>query len=468
MTAIVPLIDYIRTKAVCTETIFDVRPHHLVACDAVERCLSGTLPDGKRHLIINLPPRFSKTSIVEGAVEWGTGYLSDSEWIYSSAAEERAVESAKKIKETMRSPWYNEMYPLCNLKRDRGSDGSNYKFYTDRGGAVYAVGASGQVIGFGAGKRRPGFGGAFIWDDPLKAVQARSEKGREGANNFFKETIQTRFNSNGTPLILIMQRLHPDDPCGMLMQDYPELIHRVVVPALKDDDTAEWEEAKSAKELKLMREVDPFTFYTQYQQEPIQPGGTIIKTEWWHWYNDKEEVLRRCNGLFITADTAAKKNPKNDHSVIQVWGFEEDKRLYLIDQLRGKWEFPELIQNVKMVWEKWSAWDRTVRATRIFIEDKSSGISLIQTLQRENINVVAWAPQDYGTDQDKVSRVRDSSYMIYGGRVWIPDEAICPWINKFEKECSMFTNDDSHSSDDQVDTMTMAVLTWKHLGGGMG
>lgn len=43
------------------------------------------------------------------------------------------------------------------------------------GGMMYAVGSGGTITGYGAGKHRPGFGGAILIDDPHKADEARSD-----------------------------------------------------------------------------------------------------------------------------------------------------------------------------------------------------------------------------------------------------------------------------------------------------
>ncbi|MBL4769497.1 MAG: phage terminase large subunit [Rhodobacteraceae bacterium] len=466
---VVPLIEYIKIRAEETRISFDVRPHHVIAARALEQALTGTLPGGRRHLVLCFPPRFSKTTMVQCAMEWGTGYIPDSEWIYSSAASERAVKSVSECRGVMRQDWYQELFPFVRLLKTGGTDGRADNFATDAGGSFYGVGSAGQIIGFGAGKKRDTPGGAFIWDDPLKAKDGRSPKMLKNASEFFKETIQTRFNSPTTPLILIMQRIHPDDPVAMLLRDYPDDVHLVNIRAIKDDGTAEWEATKSRAELETMKAVDPHTYYTQYQQEPRTPGGSLIKDEWWQYYTDKEEVLGLCDFVMIFADTASKKNPKNDHSVIQVWGFEGGKRAYLLEQKRGKWEFPDLVPEAKSVWDKWSAWDSKIPLRGFYIEDKSSGIGLIQTLQREGIDARAWVPTDYETDADKVARVKDSAYLIYAGKVWLPDpdQRGNAWVSDFVNEASAFTADDSHISDDQVDTMTMGVLTWKDLGGGM-
>ncbi len=463
----VSLVEYCIIKAKHTGIEFQVRSHVVEVCDAIEQCVTGTLPDGKRHLDINIPPRFGKTFLVESAIEWSIGYVPDSEFIYTSYTAARAKKSVSNIRTNMLSEWYQEMFPFAKLKYVGGKYGKEDHFYTSTGGCVYAAGSQGSIIGFGAGKRRLDFGGFFVVDDPLKAKEARSETGRKNAVEFMNETAKTRLNSKITPIIRIMQRLHPQDPVAWSIENEAEVWHRVSIPAQKEDGTAEWEEAKSAEELNTMKIVDPFTYWTQYQQQPINPSGTVIKKEWWCYYQDREEILKRCDFFLMFADTAMKEKDSADNSVFALWGFEGAKRAYLIDVLKDKWAFPDLVKAAKAFWNKYS--DNTHgKATKcMFIEDKQSGISLIQTLRDEGIPVMEWLRSDYELESDdKVSGAKAASWLIYGEKVWIPDPDTVPgipWFPSWMDEHTHFAEDMSHDKDDQVDTTIMATLTWKAM-----
>lgn len=468
MSGYLRLRDYIRVRSKMTRDGVEIHPHTDQVCDALELCFAEALPNNARHLLIVLPPRFGKTSLLRGFVEWAQGHLPDCEWIYSSYAKELAAKQVSMTRDIILSPWYREMFPRCQIKAPRGSEGRQDLFYTEGGGCIYAAGAKGSIIGFGAGKRRTGFGGAFIVDDPVKATEAKSETGRKNAVDFMDSVAETRLNSSRTPIIMIMQRLHPDDPAAHLLKTYGNQVHVVHVPALQPDDTATYPGAKSAEELIQMREVRPDLFYTQYQGEPTTPGGNIIKKDWWHYYNDKAEILKRCRGYFITADTAMKAKQQNDESVLQLWGYEGAERLYLIDQLSGRWEFPELLEAAKAFWDHHRDIRTATGPSVMFVEDKVSGTSLIQSLQRKKINVMEWNARDFEIEgEDKVSRVHACTWSIWGGRVWLPDPDLAPWVNGFVEQCAAFASDMSHSHDDQVDAMTMAVLTWHSQGGGM-
>jgi hypothetical protein len=164
---------------------------------------------------------------------------------------------------------------------------------------VYATSAAGQVTGFGAGivdeedeeMRRldeacggARFGGAIVIDDPVKPEDARSENVRERVNDRFNSTIRSRVNSRNTPIIIIMQRLHPRDLCGFLLEmdgnaaDGGEW-HVLSIPAIIEENGVEralWPFKHTLPELKKLREKDESVFDSQYMQNPLPSGDLAI------------------------------------------------------------------------------------------------------------------------------------------------------------------------------------------------
>ena len=199
-----------------------------------------------------------------------------------------------------------------------------------------------------------------------------------------------------------------------------------------------------------------------------EPGfieNQLIKPEWWKYYDSLAEVLKVCTGMFITADTAYKTGTMHDYSVIQWWGYNSGNELYLLDQVRGKWEFPTLIARVISFTQKCYNLCSIVKPSRIYIEDKASGISLVQTLAREGLNVIAWKPKDYKFPDDKIGRANEAALIISTGVVYIPKNA--GWVHDFVTELSEFTDDkDAVGFDDQVDATTMGLSIWREKNGG--
>lgn len=470
----ISLIDFWRLKRKQARETCVVRPFHEQIAFELTRLVLGTLP--KPNLMILMPPRCAKTDLgVKAFVPWAHSYFPDSESILTSYSADLATANSVSVRTTLGSEWYRSIvrsdWGATVQMRGESAGGRQDYFYTEEGGSVKAVGTGGGITGFGAGKLRPQFGGAILIDDPLKPLDARSPAVRQTAITYIEDTLKSRRNRDDTPMVLIMQRLCPQDPAGWLLQNEREKWHVLQVPALDEAERSIWEERISARSLLKMREANPDLFWSQYMQEPSESALTIFKRAWWKYWRDAAAVERRLTLKIITADTAFKAKDSADWSVFQCWGFESCTGMYLIDQMRGKWEFPELIKNASAFWGRHSAQVAGVTpATEFWIEDKASGISLQQTLRRDGgIPAKAWEPNDK-TSPDKVGRANQSTMPISAGRIFLPDPMLPghAWVNGFVNEHEAFTTDDSHLNDDQVDGHTMASLIWQQRGGARG
>lgn len=254
--------------------------HHQLICDALMRVFKGETT----RLIINVPPRYSKTEIaVVNFISWALGKVPDAEFIHTSYSGRLAENNAWQAREMVNSDPYREIFPDTMLRTDSSAKG---EWRTTAGGIVYATGAGGTITGYGAGKHRDGFGGAIIIDDPHKADEARSDTIRTGVLEWFENTLQSRQNYPGkTPIILIMQRLHEKDLAGWLEANgNGEKWEVLRLSAIQDDGTALWPEKHSIEMLRQMQTAQPYTFAGQYQQRPSPAEGNIFKP-------DKIEVI---------------------------------------------------------------------------------------------------------------------------------------------------------------------------------
>ncbi len=231
-----------------------------------------------KRLIINIPPRYSKTELVNNFVGWSLGHAPDSEFILTSYAAQLASNNSWQIREMVQHDEYSEIFHDFALRPDSAA---KHEWRTSKDGIVYASGAGGTITGYGAGKHRDGFGGAIIIDDPHKADEARSDVIRQGVIEWFQNTLESRKNDpENTPIILIMQRLHEKDLAGWLMDGgNGEEWEHVCLPAIQADGTALWPEKHSIEMLRRMQQAAPYTYAGQYQQAPAPPEGNIFKPD---------------------------------------------------------------------------------------------------------------------------------------------------------------------------------------------
>lgn len=430
--------------------------------------MMGRLPGGKRHLAVSIPPGHGKTYTARDTIAYGLGLWPDSWWLYTSYAAPLAVEQTISIRNALNADWYKRIF-----RRFGGAYGTLDHIRTVHGGKVYGVGALGTITGFRGGRKRDEFSGGIVIDDPLKADEARSETARRHVRNWYTGTILNRRNRSDTPILLIAQRLHPEDLTGFLKKTYADEWHFLDIPAVAPGATKTiWPGTFSYADAMKLREIDPFTYFAQYQQQPTVPGGAMIREEWWRYYADAAEVRRRSDTLFIMADTAYGKKDLNDYSVFTLWGT-DGRLLYLLDLIRGKWSYPELRAVAREFFYKHLEDDFRAGSRlplRMYIENKASGQGLADDLvpqyeefREEEVNAFPWNVGDYLREgrTDKVARVNACLSAIHGGLVVLPDTDEAHWIDDFIAECSAFSWDESHPHDDMVDCLTMAVLYWK-------
>ncbi|MBW1813965.1 MAG: phage terminase large subunit [Deltaproteobacteria bacterium] len=412
--------------------------HHVEMCNKLELVVIGDI----QRLIINIPPRYSKTELaVVNFIAWGLGNFPDSEFLHLAYGSRLAEGNTFNVKKILESDIYRQIFPDFQLRKDSTAKGM---FTTIEGGQVYADSAGGTVTGKGAGKLSDDgiFHGAMIIDDPIKPDDARSEVVREGVNTNYTETLISRTNNHDTPIIVIMQRLHENDLSGFLLNGGSgEEWEHLVIPCWDENKKPLWEFKHSSERLETLKKANPYGFAGQMEQRPAPIGGGIFKDSYWNFY----KVLPVITSKRLYADTAMKAKEENDYSVFQCWGKSKAGQIYLLDQVRGKWEAPELIMQAKAFYNKHNVGYAHVNAFKI--EDKASGTGLIQTLKREGMPIVA-IPRD----TDKVSRANDCVGLLESGNVYLPEDA--PWLSDYLSEFSLFPN---AKNDDQVDPTMDAI-----------
>lgn len=425
--------------------------HHHEICRYLMRVFNGEIT----HLIINIPPRYSKTElVVKMFTAWCYMKNPSCEFIHLSYSEELALDNSAAIKGLIQSSEFQQLWPL---ELTKSADGA---WKTAAAGCFLARSSGGQVTGYGAGKLDDfrdghGFGGAVLIDDPLKPSDAYSEPVRTAINRRWDDVIKSRFNSTRTPCIVIMQRIHEDDFCGMLMRDTEYHFEQLVLPAILDEGTdherALWPEKHSLERLYAMRAKNSYQFAGQYQQRPTPLGGGILQGKWFKRYSVLPKIRYRC--IFI--DTAQKEKESNDYQVAECWGLGVDGNLYLIDMFRAKFQAWELEQRIPDFWNKQKA-DKSSPLRSLYVEDKSSGTELIQRIIRGRPGMPRIPCIPIARSRSKLERVMDVQGFIESGYVYLPEDA--PFVNDFIAECEAFTADDTHMHDDQIDPMCDAIV----------
>lgn len=423
-----------------------------VICEHLEAVHYGQL----KRLCINVPPGCMKSlllNVLFPAWEWGPRSMPAKRYLGTAHKQDLAVRDSTKCRRLIESGWYQKLWPV-HLTTDQNQ---KTKFENTSTGFREAM-AFTSLTGSRADR--------VLIDDPHSVNKANSRAHLEADVREFREALPSRVNNEESAIIIIMQRLAVGDVTDIAAEIGYQ---RLVLPMRYERGRSIWTvgagdprqeeggllfpERYSEEAVKMLEtSLQSYGAASQLQQRPTARGGNIIRGEWFGLW----EVLPPIKYRMMFADTAQKAKEHNDYSVFQCWGAGDDGRAYLLDQIRGKWEAPELERRAVAFWQKHHAEEGHGALRKMMIEDKASGTGLIQTLKTKN-RIPVGAIQ---RGNDKYSRCMDALPHIESGNVVLPADA--PWLIDLIGEAEGFTATDTHANDDQLDPMFDAI---EHLVG---
>lgn len=404
-----------------------------------------------RNLYIGMPPRFGKSQIIKYFIAWCYCLNPQCNFIFTSYGDELVRKASKEIKACIDMKFYRKLFKFTIDPSVCGAD--LWQIYG--GGAFRAATLQGVITGFGAGTAdNSQFGGALIIDDFLKATDSGSVAEKKAVIDAYNVTLKSRLNNPDVPIIIIAQRLAVDDLIGYIEENEKEDWEFYLIKGFDEEKQKSiWESRISTDTLMKMKEQIPFVFNSQYQQEPIIPGGDIFKSEWWQFYNTDERF--HYNKIYICADTAMKTGERNDYTCIAAFGVTATfpKMIHLLDMVHGKFEAPDLEKVFCGFYTKWRQPQKfgTV-CSAVYIEDKASGTGLIQAVKKKGIPITPIRP-----NKDKFTRANDAIPFIANGFFKLPNSAGDAISKKVIAECESFRADMSHKHDDIVDVICYSI-----------
>lgn len=454
---------------------YEISIHHQLIAQHLEAVESGEID----RLMIFMPPRHGKTMLVsEYFPAWYLGRNPDREVIAATYSFDRANDIGRKVRNQLLSTYHQEVFPNCTISPD--SKGAN-KFSTEQGGMYYSVGIGGAITGRGAN--------LFIIDDPIKGREdADSEVSQRKLRDWFKSVAYTRLMDHNA-IIVIMTRWTFYDLAGFLQEEAAHENWVVLeLPAIADSDNdvigrstgdALWPTKYGRARLdRIRKSIGTREWNALYQQQPLPEGGGIVDIEWfkkypwetWQYvmmpemdfaknkfagekyrrflnYKAESGEIAKVNKVVNSWDTAFKEKEINDPSACTTWGIAQD-RYYLMHCINRRMNFPELKRAVVAEYERCMKFN--CGEVAVLIEDKASGQSLIQELQRyTRIPVIPIKP-----DANKTVRLSEVSPLIEAGKVWIPERS--EWVVPYETQMAQFPYG---KFDDMVDS-TSQFLRW--------
>lgn len=225
-----------------------------------------------------------------------------------------------------------------------------------------------------------------------------------------------------------------------------------LAPTFRDEIISEYEGTRIGRQELYAELIDPEDY-------------GIVKREWFRlWPAEKE--LPEFIYILQSYDPAYTDKTINDPTACSVWGVfrpspDKPMSVMLIDCFEAFMIYPDLKR--KMLDEFESIYGEPgKRVDQILIEEKASGLSLIQDLQRANLPVRGYNPGR----ADKTQRLALIANIIERGRVYVPESTLKrgqprDWADLLISQICSFPES---PRDDLIDTTSQALRLIRDMG----
>jgi predicted phage terminase large subunit-like protein len=402
-------------------------------------------------IIINIPPRTSKSLICSVILNaWVWTRMPWAKFGCISYDDVLALTNAQYCRDILESDEFKSLFDEnFELRNDANAKGY---YHNNEGGYRLSKSMGSNITGF-----------SFLFvviDDPQNPKVAEQEVERESCIRYFEQSLFNRLTPIELGLrLIVMQRLHENDLTGYLLKKNAKDYLHICLPAAIDDNI----EPKTLLDYYQNGLLDPIrlpknilqSFLTtlnergyigQYQQKPSPGEGTIFKKIWFE-VIDPQLVIRNYieEPVHFFIDPAYTEKTENDPTAILTC-FKRNNQLFILDCQEIWLEFDELCKFIINYVSSYSYSEQS----RIFIEPKASGKSIVQSLRNNTMLNVMEAESP---DKDKVTRSYANQPIYQSQRVKLLNGA---YYNNYINQLTTFPKG---SHDDMVDVTNMATKT---------
>lgn len=440
--------------------------------EVAERVFAG-LPK-KYDLVINVPPGTSKSSLCSVLFPaWVLTRMPNAKCICGSHTDELVLDLSRKSRDVVRSEeyqkcfgvdrvWKGKSYPAVQISKDQDTKGY---WATTKGGIRFCATVGGKAV--------TGFHGSFLLvDDPLDPKGAMSDVKLKEANDWMTDTLPSRKTDKAVAVtILIMQRLHQDDPTGHIL-DSPSgaVVKHICLPATTTDKIrprelrAEYDKRDGLLDpVRLGRSVlseyemkGEYSYSGQFLQNPVPAGGGLFKIQFLQYATPPDKFKR----VVRSWDTAGTLQRDSSWTVGVKMAKDMDGRIWVLDVIRGRWDGFDRENLIKAT----ARMDG--KRVKILVEQQggSSGKEVVQSTIRSLAGYNVRADKPDRNKGDKAHRAEPFAAQVKGCNVFLVKDA--PWIKAYIEEMQYFP---VSRFDDQIDASSMAFndITRRIVVGGM-
>ena len=425
--------------------------HIEVLCKELEEVARRVSKGEKKEydLIINIPPGTTKTATVSIMFPvwcWVNWYWM--KFITSSHGADLSLESAEYSRDIIRSDKFRMLFPDIDIKQDKDSK-SNFRIVkkefvnagflprVKQGGGRVSTSTGAKIIGFHAH--------IIIPDDLIDPKGALSETILPSVNQYLTQSLLTRkTDKRVTTMIMIMQRLHQEDPTGYMLERKKENIRHICLPG----ELGEYEQFVKPQSLikkyvnglldsnrlgrdelhELEADLGQYGYAGQVGQNPTPPGGGMFKVD--HLaildHMSSETNIRHRIRYW---DKAGTKGGGAYTAGVLIWKMDNGKFI-IADVKRGQWGTDEREDIIR------STAEADGRATEVYIEQEP-GSGGKESAEATIKNLAGFACYRDLPTGDKARRADPFSVQVNWGNVIM---LRADWNKKFKDELEMFPN----------------------------
>jgi predicted phage terminase large subunit-like protein len=422
--------------------------HIRYLCDQLQECATRVFKGQiKLHdLVVNISPGTSKSTVMSVLFPaWVWTVMPNAQVICASYSEKLAMDLSLKCRDVIESELYRRYFPQIKLRDDQNTKSF---FKNSRGGYRYSVGVNGTVTGM--------HGHFIVIDDPLNPEEAMSELELTAANRWIRQTLSSRKVDKGvTVTILVMQRLHQDDPTAQFLEK--KKVKHVCLPA---------EDAPTVKPVALRRyyRTDPlhpkrakvmdarrlghdvldeakengqYYYAGQFMQTPVPPGGGMflvnrvkagLPMDWYH--KDKVYLARNWQRLVRYWDKAG-TDGGGAFTVGTLMGLDVEGRFWVLDVKRFRLDSYDRERRIAETALDDGEWVEVGVEQEPGSGGKGSAEDTVRRLGAMGNFVVRVQVVNKSTG-DKVRRAEPFGVQVNAGNVYVPKGAewIATWLDE--------------------------------------
>jgi predicted phage terminase large subunit-like protein len=340
----------------------------------------------KKRLIINTPPRFSKTTFCSVSFPvWRIFKNPNLQILIITYGDDLSSEIGTQIRRLI-----IEYGPLFNVYLSKHTASKTKVTFVDRDGKEYrgkieALGYKGAITGK--------TGDIIIIDDLIKGPEdALSPAYTRKIIDFYKSAIYTRLFEDSV-IIVVSTRWSKNDLAGYLLENSSEDWDTYILPAVDDEGNSAWPERFSSTRMAtIQKEEGAFWWSALYLQEPEELEGDVFEGEFLTIPRsevDPERNFERVVRFWDRAATTTKENSDDPDWTVGLKMARINPRSALAKKYKIKYLVLNVVRFRDTPLKNRQKIQRTAlrdgKSVEIFMEEEggSSGKDTIDTYRRE-------------------------------------------------------------------------------------